>query len=86
MEQAFRADTTKLPAYVGAPDGNKGYLLVKISKVESNLQSDEKVKSKEELELQSALAAEYVAAYLSSLRAKSEITINTLLMNSNPGN
>ncbi len=86
MEQAFRADTTKLPAYVGAPDSNKGYLLVKISKVESNLQSDEKVKSTEELELQSALASEYVSAYLNSLRAKSEITINTALMNSNPGN
>lgn len=86
MEQAFRANTTKLPAYIGATDGNKGYLLVKVSRVDSSLQGDESTKSKEEADLQIALSSEYVTAYLNSLRAKTEITINAALMNSNSDN
>jgi peptidyl-prolyl cis-trans isomerase D len=86
MEQAFRIDTAKLPAYAGIVNTNKGYMLVKVGRVDRNLQSDEKEKSTAEIELRSALASEYVAAYLNSLKAKNEITINTRLMESNPNN
>ena len=80
MAQAFKIDASKLPAYVGVPDSNMGYLLIKVSGVNNTLASDETEKQSAQLELQSALAAEYVSAYVQSLRAKSDVSINAQLM------
>lgn len=81
MAQVFKIDASKLPAYVGVADNNKGYLLIKVSGVNNTLVSDETEKQSAQSELQSALAAEYISAYVKSLRAKGEVSINTQLMN-----
>lgn len=81
MTQVFRIDASKLPAYVGVSDNNKGYLLIKVSGVNNALASDETKKQSAQSELQSALAAEYISAYVKSLRAKGEVSINAQLMN-----
>ncbi|HLD10120.1 MAG TPA: peptidylprolyl isomerase, partial [Methylophilaceae bacterium] len=80
MAQVFKIDASKLPAYAGVSDSNKGYLLIKVSGVNSTFASDETEKQSAQNELQSALAAEYISAYVGSLRAKNEVSINTQLM------
>lgn len=81
MAQVFKIDASKLPAYAGVADSVKGYLLIKVSGVDNTLASNETEKQSAQLELQSALAAEYVAAYLQSLRAKGDVSINAQLLN-----
>jgi len=81
MAQVFKIDASKLPTYAGVSDSNKGYLLIKVSGVNNTLASDETEKQSAQSELQSALAAEYISAYVKSLRAKGEVSINTQLMN-----
>jgi peptidyl-prolyl cis-trans isomerase D len=81
MTNLFKINTTKLPAYAGLLDGNKGYLLVKVIKVNDIAATDDTGKKTQELELKSALASEYVSAYVSSLRAKTKIEVNEQLLN-----
>ncbi len=81
MAQVFKIDASKLPAYVGVSDSNKGYLLIKVSGVDNTLASDETEKQSAQSELQSALAAEYISAYVKSLRAKGDVSVNAQLMN-----
>jgi len=81
MSNLFKINTGKLPAYAGLIDGNKGYLLVKVIKVNDVAATDDAGKKAQELELKSALASEYVAAYVSSLKAKTKIEVNQQLLN-----
>ncbi len=83
MANVFKIDANKLPAYAGVADSNKGYLLIKVSGVNNALASDETEMKSAQMELQSALAAEYVEAYVKSLRAKSDVSINTQLLTVN---
>ncbi|ROH88288.1 peptidylprolyl isomerase [Pseudomethylobacillus aquaticus] len=80
MSHLFKLDASKLPAYGGAVDGNKGYLLMQVQSVTSELGDDATENKTAELELQAALSAEYVAAYVSSLRKKTDVKINTKLL------
>ena len=85
MNNAFKIDVSKLPAYAGVADNNKGYLLIKVNGVNTPKANDDadKVSARE---LQAALAAEYVAAYVKSLKEKSKITVNSrLLLSSGAG-
>lgn len=84
MTEAFKIDASKVPAYAGVAQLNKGYLLVKVSSV-SNVLSDAD-RQTAELDLQAALSSEYVAAYLKSLKDKSKITINTQVLSANSAN
>ncbi len=86
MAQVFKIDASKLPAYAGVADNNQGFLLIKVTQVNDALSGDESEKKSAEMELQAALASEYVAAYVKSLKEKSEITVNNQLMNSNLAN
>jgi peptidyl-prolyl cis-trans isomerase D len=86
MAQAFKIDTSKLPAYAGVADNNKGFLLIKVSRVDNALSGDESEKKSAEMDLQAALASEYVTSYVRSLKEKSKITVNTQLMSSNLAN
>ncbi len=83
MANVFKIDANKLPAYAGVADSNKGYLLIQVSGVNNTLASDETEMKSAQTELQSALAAEYVSAYVKSLRAKSDVSINTQLLTVN---
>lgn len=83
MNQVFKTNTAKLPAYSGLADSKQGYLLVKVIKVDSSALADEEAKKAAKVELNAALASEYLAAYKQSLRAKAKVTVNEKLLLSN---
>lgn len=80
MNQVFKINTEKLPAYAGFMDENKSYVIVKVLSVSSQLGDDEDAKKTAVEEYQAALAAEYVSAYAASLRAKEDIKVNTSVL------
>jgi peptidyl-prolyl cis-trans isomerase D len=83
MNQVFKTNTAKLPAYSGLADSKQGYLLVKVIKVDSSAITDEEAKKAAKTELNAALASEYLAAYKQSLREKAKVTVNEKLLLSN---
>ena len=72
VRQVMSADAAKLPAYVGVPAGDSGYLLLRISKV-----IEAEAPKQEALSRPAALlgAAQY-DAYVASLRAQADVEIN----------
>ena len=84
MQQTFKIDASKLPAYAGVTaEQNKGYLLVKLIDVHNTLADDEAGRKQAESELRAALASAYSSAYIASLRKQADISINNQLINSN---
>jgi len=83
MNQVFKTNTAKLPAYSGLADSKQGYLLVKVIKVDSSSLADEETKKAAKAQLNAALANEYIAAYKQSLREKAKVTVNEKLLLSN---
>jgi peptidyl-prolyl cis-trans isomerase D len=81
MEHVFKVNTSKLPAYDGYIDGNNAYTLLRISRVDNALADDE-AKKTAQLELEGAVAAEYISAFGKSLKAKTEIVVNRKLLES----
>lgn len=81
MSNVFKIDIGELPAYAGVQDGNKGYLLMKVSKVTSGLEAEETDLEAARREFEAALASEYEAAYVDALRKDTEVSINTQLLN-----
>jgi peptidyl-prolyl cis-trans isomerase D len=73
LEPIVTADTSKLPAYVGIPVSDAGYLLVRISKV---IEADPKDKGAE-ASARAAMAAggAQYDAYLTSMRSRAEVEI-----------
>ncbi len=80
MNQAFKIDTSKLPAYAGFMNGKSSYTIVQVSRVDNALAADTEAKNNAEKELEAAMAAEYVSAYGESLKAKSDIVVNRKLL------
>lgn len=80
MNQAFKIDTSKLPAYVGFMNEKTSYTILKVSRVDSALATDDEAKKNAEAELQEAIVAEYMSAYGNSLKAKSDIVVNRKLL------
>ncbi len=80
MNQLFKIDTRKLPAYAGFMNGKTSYTIVQVSRIDNALAADEDAKNNAEAELQAAVAAEYVSAYGKSLKAKSDIVVNRKLL------
>jgi peptidyl-prolyl cis-trans isomerase D len=83
MNQVFKTNAAKLPAYSGLADSKQGYLLVKVIKVDSSSLADEEAKKAAKAQLNAALAAEYIAAYRQSLREKAKVTVNEKLLLTN---
>lgn len=86
LKQAFRMDASKLPAYVGAPSVDGGYVLIKVSAVEdgmSNLDAESKKNAK--ASYANELGAEYLSAYMKSLRSKADIKINQEVLSAKTG-
>ena len=79
MNQVFKIDASKLPAYAGIVNGKTSYTIVKILSVANALKDDE-AKKTAEADLQAAMAAEYVSAYGQSLKAKSDVVVNRKLL------
>ncbi|MGB4811826.1 MAG: SurA N-terminal domain-containing protein [Methylophilaceae bacterium] len=76
MNQAFKTNVAKLPAYSGLPDDKQGYLLVKVLSVNTASLKDADAATAAKNELEAAVASEYVAAYKQSLRENNKVTIN----------
>ena len=73
LRPVMAADTSKLPAYVGLPAGDAGYMLVRVSKV---VEGDPK-QGEDPLTRAAGLAgAAQFEAYLASLRKQAEISVN----------
>ncbi|MCB5189809.1 SurA N-terminal domain-containing protein [Methylobacillus arboreus] len=84
VSTAFKADAANLPAYNGVADRN-GYLLTRVTSINFSVESDEDQRAAK-AQLQSALAAEYRHAYISSLKQKTKVTVNNQLLNSDQAN
>lgn len=84
MKQAFRIDTGALPAFGGVENNGAGYSVIRISRVDGSVPSDPDEKNLLQHEMQTALAEEYTAAYLGTLKNKADITINKQLLGNNP--
>ena len=80
MNQVFKIDTSKLPAYAGFMNGKTSYTIVQVSRINNALAADDEAKKKASTELQAAVAAEVVSAYGKSLKAKSDIVVNRKLL------
>jgi peptidyl-prolyl cis-trans isomerase D len=80
MKQVFKINATKLPAYVGFVDGNKAYNIVKLIATHNTLAEDPDTKAIAKQEFESALANEYISAYVASLRAKQKIEVKSSLL------
>ena len=78
MKQAFKMDTSKLPAYAGYMNGNNAFTIVQVSRVDNTLSAD--VKQTANSDYQAAVTAEYMSAYGKSLKAKSEVVVNRKLL------
>jgi peptidyl-prolyl cis-trans isomerase D len=72
LRQVMGADAAKLPAYVGVPTGESGYLLLRISRI-----IDAEAAGQDALKRPAALlgAAQY-DAYVASLREQADVEIN----------
>lgn len=82
VKKAFRIDATTPPAFDSIEKKNVGYSLIRVSRVDSAVPTEEMEKKAFLSELQSALSDEYVSAYLASLKSKAKININNQLLNS----
>ena len=81
MNAIFKADAEKLPAYVGASvDG--AYVLYKVVKVSSPEKIDAQKLKGLQTELTTIVSGEDLSAYLSGLRARYKIEINTAMLTS----
>ena len=73
LRPVMAADASKLPAYVGLPAGDAGYLLVRVSKV---VQGDPKQGGDPLPRAASLMGAAQFDAYLTSLRGQADISVN----------
>lgn len=76
LKAIFRADTGKLPVYLGVELRDRGYGLYKISRVIDAPAADKAREKSLEEQLARQAAQQDYAAYLSSLRASAKIEIN----------
>jgi len=75
LQQAFRMDVSKLPAYAGV-DSPRGYVLLRVSRIqEAGEIPPEKAKALAE-QLRLMQGQEVMAAYLASLRQRAGVKIN----------
>jgi len=80
MNQVFKINAEKLPAYNGFVDDNKTYVIIKVLNVSNQLADNDEAKKAAEDEFTSILGAEYVSAYGASLRAQEDIKVNTKIL------
>jgi len=63
LNQVFRAEASKLPAYAGVENPKGGFILIRVSKVVEAGAIDPEKKKSYASQLRQALAQEYSAAY-----------------------
>jgi peptidyl-prolyl cis-trans isomerase D len=73
-QAVFRADTGKLPVYVGV-NGQNGYLLARVDAVKESVPSDESKRVRYEQQIRQITGEELLTAYLADLKKRAEITM-----------
>lgn len=77
LQQAvFRADVSKLPAYVGI-SGQSGYLLARIDTVQDATSVDETKRNRYAQQIRQITGDELLAAYLADAKKRADITMKT---------
>ncbi len=75
VRQLFRADTSKLPAYVGMEDEQQGYILARIDQVQQTAQVDDVKRARYQQQIRQMVGEELLAAYLADARKRADITM-----------
>ena len=77
MNQVFKMDTQKLPAYAGVYDPKNGYLLIKVISVkDGNADDNQAVRD----EIRNAYTNEIGLSYMNLLKSKNKVMINEKLL------
>lgn len=82
MSNVFKLPTKTLPAMSGVVDSLKGYQIIKVLSVNSSVDQNDATLAEANRELNTAYAAEYMSAYLNSLKATFKTKVNESLLNS----
>jgi peptidyl-prolyl cis-trans isomerase D len=80
LRQAFRLDTSKLPAYAGVENPQLDYTLVRVTRVQEAAELPPEKAGELAGALRQVLAQEAMAAYLAALKQKAGVTINKELI------
>jgi peptidyl-prolyl cis-trans isomerase D len=80
LRQAFRLDTSKLPAYAGVENPQVEYTLVRVTRVQEAADLPPEKAGELAGALRQVLAQEAMAAYLAALKQKAGVTINKELI------
>ncbi|WP_432377657.1 SurA N-terminal domain-containing protein [Duganella sp. P38] len=75
LQAVMKADTSKLPAYVGVDVPGTGYGLYRISKVQQPAAQDEARRAQEAEQIGSMIAQQEMAQYVELLKAKAKVKI-----------
>lgn len=76
VRQIFQADPSRLPLYVGAEDGQNGFVLVKVDAIKDSAAIDESKRKRYTGQLRQLTGDEIARAYLADARQHADITIN----------
>lgn len=80
MRHVFKVNVDKLPAYGGFENAGLGYTLLRVTQVKTPENREPAEQEAEVSEMRAAIAEEYVAAYVASLKAKASISFNKQLL------
>jgi peptidyl-prolyl cis-trans isomerase D len=75
MQAVMKADTTKLPAYVGVDVPGMGYGLYRIGKVQLPAQQDEAQRKQEAEQIGNLIAQQEMAQYVELLKQKAKVKV-----------
>ncbi len=73
FKEAFRADTSKLPAYVGAEDPKLGYQLLRVSAVNQPAEVSPEARAATAEQLKRMMGQELLADYVAALKRRVEV-------------
>ncbi|HLP97463.1 MAG TPA: SurA N-terminal domain-containing protein [Sideroxyarcus sp.] len=75
LQAVFRADTAKLPAYVGVSDGQGGYALARIDAVKEAAAVDEGKRNRYAQQIRQLTGEELLMAYLADAKQRADISM-----------
>ena len=84
QRKVMSADVGSLPAYVGGPRGEDGYVLVRITKVIKPEAKNEVLQAAELSRIARQVGSAQYDAYIESLRARADVTINQKALEARP--
>ena len=79
IAQIMKADTQKVPAFVGVSLGNTGYAVYRISKVNAG-KPDPARRASDAQQISNLLAQQELANYVELLKKKAKVTVNKAVL------